>query len=190
VAELGVYEGDFAALLHSHLPDRAIHLFDTFAGFADADVRIDQGQFSKLNLPDFSNTTIADVRSKFPSSAKVIVHPGWFPHTAKVVDDTRFAAVSIDVDLYQPILEGLRFFWPRLSPGGFILVHDYNNQREFPGTHRAVKEFMREAPIVCCPVPDDSGTAVIGKPLLEFQLMPAAHHATSAYNHAACRQER
>jgi len=107
------------------------------------------------------------VRSKFPSSAKVIVRPGWFPDTTKSLDDTRFAVVSLDADLYQPIFEGLRFFWPKLSPGGFILVHDYNHQ-QFPGTNRAVKDFMREAAIACCPVPDFGGTAVLGKPLLEF----------------------
>lgn len=165
VAELGVYQGDFAALLNAHLPDREIHLFDTFAGFDSRDVQID-AQFGGGPLPDFSDTGIAAVRNRFPPSAKMVLHPGWFPETTRELTDTRFAVVSLDTDLYQPILVGLRYFWPKLSPGGFILVHDYNH-RQFSGTKRAVKDFMQEAPIVCCPVPDAGGTVVIGKPLFD-----------------------
>jgi hypothetical protein len=60
VAELGVFEGDFAALLHSHLPERPIHLFDTFSGFAHRDVQTEMGA-SIPSLPDFSGTSIGEV---------------------------------------------------------------------------------------------------------------------------------
>jgi O-methyltransferase len=166
VAELGVFEGDFAALLHSHLPERPIHLFDTFSGFAHRDVQTEMGA-SIPSLPDFSGTSIGEVLRKFPKGAPVMIYPGWFPDTANGVRDKRFALVSLDADLYQPILSGLRFFWPRLSPGGFILVHDYNNTGMFPGCRRAVAEFQREHPITLMPVPDVGGTAVIAKPLTE-----------------------
>ena len=33
IGELGVFRGDFAYLLSGYLPDRPIHLFDTFEGF-------------------------------------------------------------------------------------------------------------------------------------------------------------
>jgi O-methyltransferase len=165
VAELGVYQGDFAALLNAHLPDREIHLFDTFKGFDSRDVQIDM-QSGGDPLPDFSNTGIATVKNRFPPGANVVFHPGWFPETAREQTDIRFALVSLDTDLYQPILEGLRYFWPKISPGGFILVHDYNH-RQFSGTKRAVKDFIQEAPIACCPVPDAGGTVVIGKPLFD-----------------------
>src|SRR5690242_2545887 len=68
VAELGVYQGDFAALLNAHLPDREIHLFDTFEGFDSRDVQID-AQSGGGPLPDFSNTAIAAVKNRFPPSA-------------------------------------------------------------------------------------------------------------------------
>jgi O-methyltransferase len=161
-----VFEGDFAVLLHSHLPDRPIHLFDTFNGFAHRDVLTEQGA-GVPSLPDFTGTSIAEVMSKFDKGAAAHVYPGWFPDTAKSVEDRQFALVSLDADLYQPILAGLRFFWPRLAPGGFILVHDYNNAGMFPGCRRAVTEFKRENPIVIVPVPDVGGTAVISKPLTE-----------------------
>lgn len=54
-----------------------------------------------------------------------------------------FALVSLDPDLYAPTLEGLRFFYPRLSPGGMIIVHDYDN-KQFTGVKQAVSEFEDE----------------------------------------------
>jgi O-methyltransferase len=164
IAELGVYRGDFAVMMHSLLPDRAIHLFDTFVGFDQRDRRADDAKSYVAEFFDFSDTSLHRVKAAFPGDAKVLCHPGWFPDTTSGVSpDTKFALVSLDVDLYDPMLAGLRWFWDRLSPGGFILVHDYNNTT-FRGTKAAVSQFLNEVPASCCPVPDVSGSAVIGKP--------------------------
>lgn len=42
VAELGVFRGDFTALMNRRFPDRTIYLFDTFTGFLEEDIRADQ----------------------------------------------------------------------------------------------------------------------------------------------------
>ncbi|MFW5652494.1 MAG: TylF/MycF/NovP-related O-methyltransferase [Planctomycetota bacterium] len=39
--------------------------------------------------------------------------------------DRRYRFVHIDVDVYEPTLACLEFFWPRLSPGGAIVIDDY-----------------------------------------------------------------
>ena len=44
-----------------------------------------------------------------------IVKRGVFPESAEGCTEERFAFVSIDADLYNPIYEGLNFFYPRLS---------------------------------------------------------------------------
>ncbi len=164
VAELGVYQGDFALLMHSHLPDRPIHLFDTFEGFDKRDVEPDARNAFVNKFHDFANTSRDAVASRFPVQADVVLHPGWFPESAADMDDTPFALVSLDTDLYQPILAGLQWFWPKLSPGGYILVHDYNNG-SFKGAKAAVTDFMSTTPNAAfCPIPDAGGTAVIGKP--------------------------
>ncbi|RYD92058.1 MAG: methyltransferase, partial [Sphingobacteriales bacterium] len=74
----------------------------------------------------------------------------------------RFCLVSIDADLYDPILAGLRFFYPRLDKGGAIMVHDYNNS-EYPGARQAVHEFCAEAGVTFVPIPDIGGTVVLRK---------------------------
>jgi O-methyltransferase len=165
LAELGVYQGDFALLMNSHFCGRTIHLFDTFEGFDDRDVKHDAGKVLVEEFYNFTDTSAAAVVSRFPDKTKVRIHKGWFPASAKGLEERNFALVSIDADLYQPVLAGLQWFWPRLSPGGYIMVHDYNNS-VFKGAKQALYDFLTSTPgTSCCPIPDWGGTAVIGKPL-------------------------
>lgn len=48
----------------------------------------------------------------------VCIHQGFFPDT---IPDKElfFSLVSLDCDLYQPMLEGLRYFYPRVARGVF-----------------------------------------------------------------------
>ena len=51
---------------------------------------------------------------------------------------------------------------PRLSAGGYIFVHDFNND-EYKGAHQAVLEFCQTEGISFTPLPDSGGTAVLSK---------------------------
>ena len=53
----------------------------------------------------------------------------------------------------------LEFFYPRLSPGGIIFIHDYNHKWE--GVERAVDEFIRKIPETLVLVPDLDGSCMI-----------------------------
>jgi O-methyltransferase len=163
LGELGVFRGDFAWLMSTYLPGRRVHLFDTFEGFDEGDMRIDASRVE--NFIDFSATDPRRVRERFTDPDLVELHVGFFPATtAGVGADVRFALVSIDADLYAPILSGLRWFYERLSPGGYILVHDYNNAA-FGGARSAVREFQAETGAAVLPLPDWGGTATISRPI-------------------------
>lgn len=161
VAELGVYRGDFARIINEAFPDRKLYLFDTFEGFNKQDVLIDRNRDFSVGTQDFSKTTIGIVLSKMKTPGNCIITPGYFPESAVGVADI-FSFVSIDVDLYKPVYDGLRFFYPRLAKGGYIFVHDYNND-EYKGARAAVTEYCREMNIAYFPLPDACGTAVICK---------------------------
>jgi O-methyltransferase len=90
-----------------------------------------------------------------------IVKKGFFPASAVGVED-QFSLVSLDVDLYQPIYDGLVYFYKRLSPGGYIFVHDYNNV-VFRGVKEAVRKFSQEYGAAYLPISDIGGTAIICK---------------------------
>jgi len=62
----------------------------------------------------------------------------------------------------KPIYDGLRFFYERLLPGGFIMVHDYYNSA-FPGAKLAADRFADEAGVAFVPIQDHCGSVVFGK---------------------------
>ncbi len=160
-AELGVYRGDFAKLINHYFPDRKLYLFDTFEGFDQRDAEADRaGKFSS-GTQDFSQTSEKLVLSKMERPENCIIRKGWFPDTAEGIDD-RFCFVSIDADLYQPILAGLEFFYPRLNHGGVIMIHDFNCEG-YKGSRQAVKEFCDKNNIGYVCLSDGFGSAVITK---------------------------
>jgi O-methyltransferase len=162
IAELGVYRGELAAVLNRLFTDRTLYLFDTFEGFSDNDLSDGQeGKHSQAAAGDFKDTSLDMVISRMAHPEKIVVRKGYFPETTNGLEDT-FALVSLDVDLYKPTLAGLHYFYPRLSRGGCIFVHDYNNRR-FNGVRSAVDEFVEAtgAPIV--QLPDLAGTVIVSK---------------------------
>ena len=162
-AELGVFRGDFAALINAAFPDRTIHLFDTFEGFAAKDVGIEQAQgLSRAKTGDFSDTAQELVAAKLPYAERAVFHKGWFPDTFRGCEGMSFAFVSVDADLYAPTAAALPLFWDRLSPGGVLLVHDVNST-QFSGAGKAVREFCAEKGILPMPVCDLHGSAVLRK---------------------------
>lgn len=161
VAELGVYRGDFAKIINELFPDRKLYLFDTFEGFDRHDVSVEHAQAYSSGKQDFSQTSIELILKKMRNPGTCVIKKGRFPESAAGVDDT-FAFVSIDADLYAPIYEGLRFFYPRLNPGGYIFVHDYNND-EYKGARTAVLQFCTEQKIAYFPLTDTCGSAIIAK---------------------------
>lgn len=162
VAELGVYQGEQAALLNSLFPERTIRLFDTFEGFSQSDISTESSKgYSGAALGDFQDTSIERVMARMPHPKQVEVHAGLFPDSLNGLEDT-FAFVSLDVDLFEPTLAGLEYFYPRLSPGGFIFVHDYNNRR-YAGVRHAVDSFLAKTHAAALPLPDFAGSLVVLK---------------------------
>ena len=161
VAELGVYQGDFASQINKLFSDRKLYLFDTFSGFDSKDVSYDKLKKYSSDNQDFSQTSIERVLEKMVRPNNCIIKQGYFPETASDVDD-RFAFVSIDADLYKPIYSGLNFFYPKLVEGGYIFVHDFNNKR-YVGAKEAVIIFCKENKIGYFPLSDSCGTAVLVK---------------------------
>ncbi|CAM4392942.1 TylF/MycF/NovP-related O-methyltransferase [Saccharibacillus endophyticus] len=162
IAELGVYKGDFAAYINAVFPDRPFYLFDTFEGFSEKDTSYDvKHHFSNAQVGEFQDTDVESVLKRMPFSQNCIVRKGYFPETAENLEE-KFSFVSIDVDLYQPILEGLKYFYPRLQEGGYIFIHDYNNSRFF-GVKEAVRSYCKVNKIRYVPINDLCGSVVLVK---------------------------
>jgi len=161
VAELGVYKGKFARYINQYFPNRKLYLFDTFKGFDEADIKTEQSNNFSHGDQDFSNTSVKNVLAIMPHPNQCIIKEGFFPETAKGLEET-FAFVSIDTDLYDPIYNGLQYFYPRLVKGGYIFIHDFNNDA-YLGAKQAVIKFCTENNISFVPLPDSCGSAIITK---------------------------
>lgn len=162
-AELGVYKGVFAARINAAFPDRTLHLFDTFEGFAAADLETEQKEkLSKAGPGDFSDTSMELVRCALPHPEKAVFYKGFFPDTFSACAASSFAFVSIDADLYAPTAAALPLFWDRLSRGGVLMIHDVNST-QFTGTKKAVNEFCAEKCILPMPVCDLHGSVILRK---------------------------
>lgn len=163
LAELGVYKGNTAAVLcdFAKRADRNCYLFDTFTSFAEADLR---GADSSRNVNAFLDTDLDTVTrvigEECLKSTQFVI--GHFPNSTNQIDvaNKKFAAVSVDCDLYLAVKNGLEWFFPRMSLGGLMLIHDYANDY-FPGTKKAVDEFCKAYGQQVVIMPDKSGSAVI-----------------------------
>jgi O-methyltransferase len=161
IAEFGVYRGNFAKRIRALIPNRKFYLFDTFSGFDENQLKHDKEKFNEKIQMGFDNTSVDIALKTIGDTDMCIVKQGFFPETAKDVKDD-FAFVSLDVDLYQPIFDGLNFFYDRLSPGGYILVHDYQHVH-YLGCGEAVRDFCEKTGVTCIPLPDNNCSAVITK---------------------------
>ena len=75
-------------------------------------------------------------------------------------DDADFCLLYINTNFYNSIIGGLKYFYPRMVPGGFIIVHGYSSiVRAEIGN--AVDLFFADKPESITPIPDIAGTAII-----------------------------
>lgn len=161
LAEVGVFRGDFAKRMNHLFPQRRLYLFDTFEGFDEKDIAIERTKGYSSGSQDFSSTNIELVRNRMPYPNNCIFKPGYFPESAEGLEE-KFCLVSLDADLFEPIYQGLRFFYPKLEKGGYIFIHDYNNDH-YQGAKEAVLRFCAENEVRYVPIPDSGGTVIITK---------------------------
>lgn len=167
VAECGVYKGEFAYYINKYFPDRKLYLFDTFGGFDERDLLVEKtigdGRFDSnfFNETTFHATSEKIVLGRMLHKKNCIIKKGYFPETGETVDDT-FCFVNLDMDLYQPMFEGLKFFYNKMSKGGIILLHDYFHSG-LPGVKVAVEDFEKEIgeKLSLFPIGDSVSIAII-----------------------------
>jgi O-methyltransferase len=179
-AELGVYKGESAKILHLMDPSRKFHLFDTFEGFKEEDLKNETGEAASYTTRNFADTSLEAVK-RYLGEGKFVYHVGRFVQLdswavgqldnnsitdSKVVQlsncpTVQLALVNLDADLYNPTKAALEIFYPLLSPGGVIIIHDYTYK--WPGIRKAVDEFISTIPESLVLVPDMDGSVMIVK---------------------------
>ncbi len=149
-AECGVFEGATSYQIcktREHKKDFTHHCFDSFEGLSQPtteDAVTDERAYvwKKSDLTSPLEKTKKNLR-RFDSMVQY--HPGWIPDKFPDVEHRRFSLVHIDVDLFEPTVASLNFFYPRLVPGGMIVCDDYGSTW-CPGAKKACDEFCARTP--------------------------------------------
>lgn len=182
IVECGVWRGGsmMAAaqtLLSLDRTDRDLYLFDTFEGMpaptekdirwtgepAEQLLRSEAGRAAELL---WARASLDDVRNSMATlpypAARVHFVPGKVEETLpENVPDT-ISVLRLDTDWYESSRHEMVHLYPRLSPGGILILDDY---AWWNGVAAAVDEYFQEHP----PAPflvriDDSGARVAVKP--------------------------
>jgi len=148
--EAGCWRGGAAIMMRGVLKahgfvDRTVWAADSFEGLPKPDPErfpadaADLGyRAEELKIP------LAEVRNNFARyklfDEQVQFVEGWFNETLPTLADRSWAVVRLDGDLYESTMDGLTNLYPRLSPGGFLIVDDYG----WENCRRAVEDFRTE----------------------------------------------
>jgi len=164
--ETGVWRGGaciyMRAILLAHgIKDRRVLVADSFEGVPPPNAEkypADEGsQFhaaSELAVP------LEEVRSNFARYGllddQVVFLKGLFRDTLPNAPVERLAVLRLDGDMYESTMDALVNLYDRVSPGGFVIVDDYN---DWMSAHRAVMDF-RAMRAISEPVVNIDGGAV------------------------------
>jgi len=69
---------------------------------------------------------------------QVVFLKGWFAETLPAAPIERLAILRIDADLYASTRDVLEHLYPRVAPGGFVIIDDYGS---IPPCRQAVDEY-------------------------------------------------
>jgi hypothetical protein len=136
-----VFEGSTAKILCESQGAKTVHLFDTFAGLPPGTTDAEKIVFADKAK---YRCSLESVQSYLSGYQNVRYYQGLFPDSAvELPADVRFSFVHMDVDLYKSTLACLDFFYPRMTPGGILVSHDYSI---LEGVERAFREFLADKP--------------------------------------------
>lgn len=151
VIETGVWRGGSAILMRGVLaawadPTRRVWVADSFQGVpppdpdrypADRDVRLS-------GIPTLEVSAEA-VRANFARydllDDRVLFLEGWFKDTLPDAPIESLALMRLDGDLYESTMDALKALYPKLSPGGYVIVDDYGG---IEACRQAVTDYRAE----------------------------------------------
>lgn len=141
--ECGVYRGGSAGVLAfeaMRTPDRELWLFDAFAGMPPAsDKDDDRARAIEGEFVGSEQQTRRILERVGMDPARTHLRAGWFEDTFPAADVAPVALLHVDCDFYDPVKLTLETFYPRLSPGAYVVINDYGS---YEGCRVATDEFL------------------------------------------------
>ncbi len=161
--EAGVWRGGLPIIMRAFLQSignqsRKVWLADSFQGLPNESQDENDRAAHVLLEPIFHLSTsrkqVEDSLDFFGLlDEQVKILEGWFSETLKYLPEVSFSLVRLDGDYYESTRDALDALYPKLSPGGFLIVDDYNLPL---GCKRAVDEYRVQYGLVQPLIPINS----------------------------------
>ena len=163
VVECGVWRGGSSmlaalTLMEEQAPARELWLYDTFEGMSEPtehDVSAGGDRVSenweryrrRLDHPVFAYAGLAEVQANMTSTGyptdRIRYVAGKVEETIPATMPNRIALLRLDTDWYESTRHELEHLYPRLAPGGVLIIDDYG---AWQGARRAVDEWRASIP--------------------------------------------
>ncbi|MFI1913931.1 TylF/MycF family methyltransferase [Nocardia sp. NPDC020380] len=149
--ETGVWRGGICIFMRAYLrahdiKDRTVWVADSFQGMPEIgpDGHPMDHRLALHRANHVLGIPLEQVRQNFAKydllDDQVRFLPGWFHDTLPTAPIDQLAILRLDGDLYQSTLDSLTHLYPKLSPGGYVIIDDY----VLPPVHEAVLEYRRQ----------------------------------------------
>jgi O-methyltransferase len=161
--EAGVWRGGAAILMRAVLnvwgvTDRKVFVADSFQGLPEPTHAADLAE-KNVTSPALA-VSLEQVKANFQKYGllddQVVFLKGWFKDTLPSAPFENVAVARIDGDLYESTRDALTALYPKLSPGGFLIVDDYG---ALQACRKAVDEY-RDRHGINEPIQDIDGIGV------------------------------
>jgi hypothetical protein len=152
--ETGVWRGGASIFMRGILraygvSNRRVWVADSFEGLPEADpVRYPKEAQFNLHLVQDLAVSLDEVKKNFQRYGllddQVRFLKGWFRDTLPSAPIEKLAVMRLDGDLYESTMDALVNLYGKLSPGGFVIIDDYN---ALQACNEAVHDFRRQSGI-------------------------------------------
>lgn len=139
IVECGTFKGHSAYIIGSVAQtNKFIHLFDSWEGLSSPGI-FDGSYWKRGAL----NSTENEARNLLNNHPNYTFHRGWIPSSFQNVEIQQISLLHLDLDLYEPTLQSLQYFWSKVMPGGIVISDDYGFIT-CPGVKKAFDDFFSE----------------------------------------------
>lgn len=149
LVEAGVWRGGCAIFMRAVLKafedrSRTVWLADSFQGLPipnAAEYPADAGD-THSQFASYLAVSLDQVKENFRKyellDDRVRFLPGWFRDTLPSAPMRQIAVLRLDGDMYESTIQALSCLYPKVSPGGFVIIDDYG---ALPNCRSAVDDF-------------------------------------------------
>ncbi|MGI3186276.1 TylF/MycF/NovP-related O-methyltransferase [Nioella aestuarii] len=151
VIETGVWRGGAMMFAKALLDlrgatDRSVWCADSFEGLPkqygrDLEIADDPELSGSSTLAVTQQAVEANFRRFDLLDDRVKFLKGWFSDTLPTAPVEKIAIARLDGDLYESTMDALVNLYPKVSPGGFVIIDDYGSWK---GCRAAVDEYRDE----------------------------------------------